>query len=79
VIHLPFPPACPSQCIYDMCAGVLQLWNVSQQQPLETLATGQGPAQTITFFTGSSKALITFQEGTVGLLMSILSPVWQHL
>jgi hypothetical protein len=60
--------------IWRVCAGVLQVWNVSQQQPLETLATGQGPAQTITFFTGTSKALITFQDGTVGVMVHSCAP-----
>lgn len=47
--------------------GTLQLWNVSQQQPLRSLKIGgQGPAQNVAFFPGSSRALISFQDGTVG-------------
>lgn len=46
-------------------AGVLQLWNVSQQQPLKSIKIGNGPAQSVQFFPGTSKALLTFQDGTV--------------
>ncbi|WIA17928.1 hypothetical protein OEZ85_009421 [Tetradesmus obliquus] len=45
--------------------GVLQLWNVSQQQPLKSIKIGNGPAQSVQFFPGTSKALLTFQDGTV--------------
>lgn len=49
-----------------MCdAGILQVWNVSQQQPLHSLKAGNGPAQSLDFFPCSSKALITFQDGTL--------------
>lgn len=47
-------------------AGILQVWNVSQQQPQHNLKVGNAPAQSLQFFPGTSKALITFQDGTVG-------------
>jgi hypothetical protein len=54
-------PWCAMVCV----AGILQVWNVSQQQPLHSLKVGSTPAQSLNFFPGSSRALITFQDGTV--------------
>ncbi|KAF6263074.1 hypothetical protein COO60DRAFT_1672788 [Scenedesmus sp. NREL 46B-D3] len=61
-----FVPSQPGNFIsISKKTGVLQLWNVSQQQPLKSLKIGKGPAQSVQFFPGSSKALLTFQDGTV--------------
>lgn len=44
-------------------SGALQLWNVSQAQALKSMRTGQSHAQSVQFFPGSSRALLTFQDG----------------
>lgn len=51
-------------CLYAV-AGILQVWNVSQQQPLRSLKVGNAPAQSLSFFPGSSRVLITFHDGMV--------------
>jgi hypothetical protein len=52
-------------CVLCGPAGILQVWNVSQQQPQHNLKVGNVPAQSLQFFPGTSRALITFQDGTV--------------
>lgn len=60
-------------------AGSLQVWNVSQQQPLRTLKTGvSAPAQSVQMFPGCSRALLTFQDGTLLLYdVSAQRSVWR--
>jgi hypothetical protein len=57
-------------------AGIMQVCNVSQQQPLHSLKVGSTPAQSLNFFPGSSRALITFQDGSVS---AALSPSWDAI
>jgi hypothetical protein len=46
-------------------AGALQLWNVSQAQPLRALRTGLAGLKSLAFFHGSQRLLLAAADGAV--------------
>jgi hypothetical protein len=72
-------PRLAAQLQCKRTAGVLQLWNVSQQQPLKSLKIGKGPAQSVQFLPGSSRALLTFQDGKVRCCDALACSVLYHV
>ncbi len=48
-----------------LSAGVLQVWNVSQPQPLKLLRTGLVALRALAFFEGSQRLLLAGTDGSV--------------
>jgi hypothetical protein len=60
-------------------AGVLQMWNVSQGQPMKLLKTGMGSCQSLTFIPGTKQAVATFKDGSVSSPTPALQLAWRFL
>ena len=56
----PLPATCPCH------PGAVQLWNVSQAQPLRSFKTGLGAVQAVALIPGTHKLLLSAVDGTVG-------------